>query len=191
MARVYGIQKRLAQLGIDEKIAKEIIGNGDLVDIIGRMEKSLDPDTVYQILDTCACGGGREYIKQCEKIGKELAGKTLSEKIDFINNDPDLTHITLNDDNTLTITMSFQGNGEYGCACSAAVKNGVRVSDLASDKSAAGRVMPLSYCVCCAGSCRRHLQLKLGVELKTKEIISSPINSRGEKPCRFILEIVE
>jgi hypothetical protein len=36
MAKVYGITKRLEQNNINEEIVKEIIGNGDLVDIILR-----------------------------------------------------------------------------------------------------------------------------------------------------------
>jgi len=62
----------------------------------------------------------------------------------------------------------------------------VKVSDLAGAEN--DRDMPLSYCFCCAGSYRRHLQLRLGVELKTREIVSSPINSGGEKPCVIIFE---
>ncbi len=193
MARVYGIQKRLEQNNIDEKLIKEIIGKGNLADIITQMEKLLDPYLLVQILDSCACSGGKEFRKQCEKIGKEVAGKALSEKINHINSiSPDSEKITLNDDNTLLVTWSFNNNGKYKCVCSATVKTGVRVSELASENNGADDcVMPLTYCCCCAGSGRRHLQLQLGIELRTKEIVSSPINSRGEKPCEFIFEIVE
>lgn len=194
MARVYGIQKRLECNNFDEKAIKEIIGSGDLVDIVIRMEKTLDPEMTRQILDTCACGGGRDFIKKCEKTGKELSGKPLSEKVSHINNDSDSKDVILklNDDGTLTETMSFQSNGKYQCVCGAMVSKGFRVCALVPEKGDdGGRVMPLVYCYCCAGSCRRHLQLQLGVQLRTKEIISSPINSGGEKPCAFTFEIVE
>lgn len=49
MARVYGLTKKLERHLVDEKLAKEIIGNGDLVDITVRMEKLLDPGITYQI----------------------------------------------------------------------------------------------------------------------------------------------
>ena len=189
MARVYGIKKRLEKNNFDDEFIKEIIGNGDLIDITLRMEKLLDHDMMRQILESCGCLGGKEYLKQCEKVGKEMAGKALEEKLDTINNeDHDFYTMTLNDDNTLTIKMCFKGDGKYRCSCSAAVKNGVKVSDIALSDD---RVMPLSYCFCCAGSSRLHLELKLGMKLKTKEIISSPINSKGEKPCSFIFEIIE
>ena len=73
------------------------------------------------------------------------------------------------------------------CVCPAVVKNGVKVSDIIAQS----RTMPLSYCFCCAGHCRQHLQKLLGIQLNTKEIVSSPINSGGEKPCEFIFEMVK
>lgn len=192
MARVYGIKKLLEQNDIDKKLIKEIIGNGDLVDIVLRMEELLTNDMMCQILDSCACGGGKDYIKKCEKLGKELSGKLLSEKINHLMMNPDSDHVILNEDNTLTVSWHFKEADKYKCVCSAAIKNGIKVSDLAIQKDNCNdRTMPLSYCVCCAGAYRRHLQLQLGVNLRTKEIITSPINSKGEKPCEFTLEIVD
>jgi hypothetical protein len=192
MARIYGIEKSLAENGFDDKTIKEIVGNGNLVNVIERMEKALDSDTLHEILDRHACGGGKDFIARMKKIGKEISGKSLSEKIVHINNiSSDSEKITLNADNTLSVKWSFDNNGKYKCVCGATIKKGVRVAELALENNNAGDcIMPLSYCYCCAGSGRRHLQLQLGVELRTKKIISSPINSRGEKPCEFILEIV-
>ncbi|WP_035289182.1 MULTISPECIES: hypothetical protein [Clostridiaceae] len=190
MARVYGIKKRLEQNNIDKKLIKEIIGNGDLVEVITRMETLLDSIIMYESLDSCACLGGKEYLKKCEKIGKELTGKSINEKILYLNSKIFLSEsIALNNDGTLTAVLVYKNNDKYSCVCSATVCKGVKVSDLALSKSnSVDRDMPLSYCLCCAGSFRRHLQLMLDVKLKTKEIISSPINSRGEKPCEFVFE---
>ena len=190
MARIYGIKKRLEQNNIDGKMIKEIIGNGDLINTVTKMEQLLDHDMMVEILDSCACLGGREFLRQCEKIGKELAGKSLKEKVDCLNDHVlGSERITLVGNSLLTGTFSYQENEKYICVCSAAVKTNVTVADLTGNID--DRVMPLSYCFCCAGSFRRHLQLQLGVGLKTKEIVSSPINSKGEKPCEFIFEIVD
>jgi hypothetical protein len=192
MARVYGIKKGLAQHEVDDTTIKEIIGSSNLVNVIERMENALDADTLYQILDACACGGGKEYIERLKKIGREIAEKTLREKIAHVNSiSSDAEKIILNADNTLSVIWSFDHNEKYSCVCSAAVKTGVRVKELALGNNDSGDcAMPLSYCLCCAGSGRRHLQLQLGVRLKTKEVISTPINSKGEKPCAFVFEIV-
>ena len=187
MARVYGIKKRLEQRGFDEASIKEIIGNGNLIGIIERMEKLLEYDVMQEILDSCACGGGSVFIKHCQKIGKEILGRPLSEKIKHINEtSPDSENIELMADDIMRGTLSFGEDGKHKCACSAAVKKGVTVSQLAENGES---VMPLSYCLCCAGSFRRHLEMKLGIGLKTKAVVSSPINSGGEQPCEFVYEI--
>jgi hypothetical protein len=192
MARIYGIKKALAENNIDGNLAKEIIGNSDLIDVIGRMEGLLDPETTHMILDSCACGGGKEYIEQLKKTGREIADKSLHEKIDHINKiSPDSEKVILNADNTITTIWSFGDDGKYKCVCSASVKKGIKVSDIPPENDQLqSRVMPLMYCYCCAGSGRRHLQLQLGVELKTKEIVSTPINSGGKKLCEIVFEIV-
>jgi len=164
------------------------------------MERLLEPEMMHEILDSCACLGSKEYIKMCEKAGKEVADKTLEEKVNHFSNEYDYYKITLHDTNTVRVKMSFndnntlaanENNEKYGCVCGAAVKSHVKVSDYAvPTNNPDDCVMPLSYCICCAGSSRVHLQLKLGVSLKTKEIISSPINSRGKKPCEFTFDIL-
>lgn len=185
MARILGIKKKLAEQNIDEKLIKEIIGNGDLVDVIVRMEKLLDHEITYQILDSCACGTS---IKEIKGI-KEIEAETLEEKINKISHLEDYHsdwNVNLNQDNTLTAGWVIKEKDSYACTCSTVVKSGVKVSDLSHDS----RAMPLIYCICCAGHCRRHLQKLLNIQLKTKEIVSSPINSNGEKPCEFIFEII-
>lgn len=191
MARVSGIKKRLEQSDINKNVIKEIIGNGDLTEVVTRMETLLDYDLMYDSLDSCACLGNKEYRKKCENIGKELINKSLNEKINHLNSEILVCEsISLNKDGTLNAVMVYKSNDKYSCVCSASVCNDVKVSDLALSKgNSDDRIMPLSYCLCCAGSFRRHLQSMLNVELKTKNIISSPINSRGEKPCEFVYEI--
>jgi hypothetical protein len=50
--------------------------------------------------------------------------------------------------------------------------------------------MPLSYCLCCAGHFRFHYESALGVRLRAKRVVSSMLNSGGEKPCAFVFEII-
>ena len=116
MARVYGIKKRLEQNNIDKKLIREIIGNEDLVEVITRMEALLDSDIMYEILDSCACLGGKEYLKKCEKIGKKLIGKSLDEKILHLNSKIFASEsIALNNDGTLNAVMVYKNNDKYSC----------------------------------------------------------------------------
>lgn len=185
MARVYGIKKRLAEQNIDPKLAKEIIGNGDLVEITARMETLLDPQITIEILDACACGTGRRELAGIRGIDAE----TLKDKIDRIAHLGDFHsqwNVRLNQDNTVSAGWAIGEKDHYACVCSAVVHNAVKVRDLTEQ----GRTMPLTYCFCCAGHCRRHLERLLNIQLKHKEVISSPIHSKGEKPCEFMFEIV-
>lgn len=151
MATVYGIKKRLEDSNVDHALIKSIISDGDLINIITRMEALLEPELVSGILDSCGCTGGKGYLKQCEQMGKALAGQTMEEKVRRLNDDPDSYSITLHN-GMLTVTMSFMRDGQFVCVCSAASKNGVKVSDIAApDNDDDSRVMPLSYCYCCGG----------------------------------------
>ncbi len=185
MATIHGIKNRLAKLEINEQLAKEIIGNGDLVDTITRMEKLLDPEITYQILDSCACGTSKKEINGLEIIN----GEALEEKIKNIAILGDFHSdwsIKLNQDNTLTAGWIMKEKDKCVCVCKVNVNSGMKVSDLSHEN----RAMPLTYCFCCAGHCRKHLQKLLDLQLKTKKVVSSPINSGGEKPCEFIFEII-
>ena len=173
MTQIEKIKEKLRYNGISESYITDITESNNLTGIISKMEECLAPDIMQHILDSCACGN--EFDNECEKTGINTGGLTLSDKINhLISISDDFENIVLNADNTITVTWSFTNNGKYICQCPAAAE--------CTD-------MPLSYCLCCAGSCRRYFQSKIGIELKTKTIVSSPINSNGEKPCSFIFEI--
>jgi hypothetical protein len=67
-------------------------------------------------------------------------------------------------------------DGKFKCAC----PNFNKLKDIPTVSS--------TYCLCCAGHFRYHYQNMLGVKLKTKEIVSSPLDSDGNNPCAFIFE---
>ena len=186
MARVDTIKKRLPKYGINDNQIKDIVGNGDLLDVIERMESMLDSEITYQILDSCACGTSIKAIKEIKEIKAEKLEEKIKE-IAHLNDFHSDWNVCLNKDNTITAGWIIKEKDKYACVCSTVVKNGVKVSDI----PLGDRVMPLTYCICCAGHCRQHLQKLLNIQLKTKEIVSSPINSKGEKPCEFIFEIIK
>mgnify|MGYP000843948532 CR=1 FL=1 len=186
MARVYGIKKRLEQNNISEETIKEIIGKEDLRDIVIRMESKLDPEIVYKILDSCACGISLKELKSIKKIEADSIESRIAQisKLNDFHSDWD---VKLINNNTLTGGWAIKtDNDKFSCACSAVTNKKMKVCDLVNSD----RTMPLSYCFCCAGHCRRHLEMLLGIQLKTRKIVSSPINSNGENPCCFIFDIL-
>ncbi|MCL2033770.1 MAG: hypothetical protein FWG94_03445 [Oscillospiraceae bacterium] len=190
MARVDDIKIKLAQYSVNDERIMEITGSNNLINVIDKMEECLTLDIMQQIMDSFACGGGDDFEKACEELDKHVGGKTLNEKLNHLVSISDnYENITINADKSLTVTWSFVDNGKYICQCPVAIQSDIKVSELALENNIGNVVMPLSYCFCCAGSCRRHFQLQNGIKLRTKKIISSPINSKGEKPCSFIFEV--
>lgn len=184
MARLAGLKTKLSKHNVDERIAREIIGNGDLVDVTIRMGKMLNPETVCEILDASACGTSKRELDGI----KEIEAETLKKKIGGLAHLQDFHSewdVSLNDDGTLTGGWAIGEKGAFACVCSAPVDKQTKVSDLVREN----RKMPLTYCLCCAGHCRQHLERLLGVRLKSREVLSSPINSDGHKPCLFLFDI--
>jgi hypothetical protein len=83
----------------------------------------------------------------------------------------------LNEDGTISA-----GIGDAG---------GVRCPCPVFDRVELDQAISKTYCYCCAGHFRYHYQIALGMELKTRDVVSSGLESRGKKPCRFVFEILE
>ena len=78
----------------------------------------------------------------------------------------------LNGDGSITLrAVSYYDGEKFLCACPNF--NGVK-RDYSVSKN---------YCFCCAGHFKHHYEIMLGLKLKTLEIISSPLDSRGKNPC--------
>jgi len=192
MASVSGIAKRLRENDIEEKLIEEIIGDSDIVNIIQRMDELLEFNVKCHVLDACACcTKSTKQDKMCREYGRAMADKPLEEKMKGLA-DINFGCVTLNADKTLTISFCWIIDGKKFCSCgyTRGISMAGRPSKNKNDANQ-NRIIPLSYCLCCAGNFRDHLQNALCVKLKTKEIVSSPINSKGEKPCEFMLEIIE
>ncbi|SHJ48286.1 hypothetical protein SAMN02745248_00258 [Hathewaya proteolytica DSM 3090] len=186
MARLSGIKTKLLKYNIDEKVTKEIIGNGDLVGVIERMEKLLSPEIIYEILDSSACATSKKELNGIKKIEAETLQKKIA-NIALLGDFHADWNVVLNEDNTLTAGWVIKENDGFACVCTSTVNKKLKVRDITHEN----RTMPLTYCLCCAGHCRQHLEKLLDIQLKTKEIVSSPINSKGQKPCEFIFHIIK
>ena len=193
MPSVNKIQKALLAKNINTETYEKIIGDGDIINVIQRMDNLLEPEIECSILESCACctKNSKSRDKQCKDYGKMMAGKPLSEKINGLA-DIDFGMVSINKDNCLTVDFYWEVDSNKICSCGD-IKVPIIASKLLFKNKKLlidDRVMPLTYCLCCAGHFKYHLENALGIKLRTKEIISSPINSKGEKPCKFILEIV-
>jgi hypothetical protein len=187
------ISRNLKENNVDSKTIEKIIGDGDIANIVQRMDEMLDHELKYMVLDACACctKSSKERDKQCKEYGKKMADKSLEEKIKNLDS-IGFENVKLVDNKTLSVSISWIIDDKFYCSCGSG-KNMSIASRPSKNKKCINqdRIISLSWCFCCAGNSRYHLQNALRLKLKTKKIISSPMNSRGKKPCKFLIEIIE
>lgn len=186
-----GIKKIKASM-LKQAIPQEIMEQFDFTEVKGnhpepvlalieKMDELLTKEQCLAIMEEQGCCKGGKRDKDCKAFAKEHAGKTTEEKLSLINNVEYMMSPQDNKDGTFTITLSGYQNGVHTgqttCSCGLIKKLKQPFS-----------VSP-TYCGCCAGHFRYHYQNMLGVPVKLKEIVSSPLNTDGEKPCRFLFEI--
>lgn len=194
--------KQVKSIMQKNKIAPEIIAQMDfeadvkgnnplpIIAVIDKMDELLTKEQSLAVMEEQGCCKGGDRDKACKEFGIAHKDKTLAEKIETMKEErlknQGLFYVfppTLNDDGTLTIQYGGYQNGVHTgkntCSCGAIKKLKQPFS-----------VSP-TYCGCCAGHFMHHYQNALGVKLRLKEIISSPLNTNGEEPCGFRFEIVK
>ena len=146
------------------------------------MNENLTKEQVKEILEAGACckGGSRERnSKRFAKDNKELG---LRARLELISGRPELYmgKAKLDEQGFLLVyAVAYQPKGKFECACP-------NVNQKKGDV-----VIPREYCYCCGGHFKHHYEIMLGVTLKLVEIVSSPHDTEGEKPCVFRYQIVE
>lgn len=106
----------------------------------------------------------------------------MEEKLGLISARPNLNMGSAElDENGLLLdhAVSYHPNEKFECACPT-------VSKIRRDYA-----IPREYCYCCGGHFRYHYEIMLGVRLRLVEIVTSPHDTDGEKPCAFRYEMIE
>ncbi len=185
--------KKMKQTMLAEQIPDEIISQIDFTDANGndprpviaavdQMDALLSRDQCLSVMEKQGCCKGGKRDKDCKAFGKQHRDKPLAEKLALLSTIENMMQPELNEDGTITITLSGYQNGVHigktTCSCGAIKKLKQPFS-----------VSP-TYCGCCAGHFLYHYQNALGMKLRLKEIVSSPLNTNGEKPCVFTFEIL-
>lgn len=142
------------------------------------LKQETSPEQYQHLLEENACCLGGQREKASKAFAKNHQQLSIDEKLDLIKEVPYMGIPTRNPDGSITVAaVSYIRDGHYACSCSNF--NGVKLTD------------PVSkiYCYCCAGHFKHHYEIMLGVKLKTRCIISSPLDSQGEQPCVIQYEI--
>jgi hypothetical protein len=156
----------------------------NIISLIDKMDELLTPEQRLAVMEQQGCCKTGKRDRDCRAFAKEHVGKSLTEKLSLTYTVEYMTAPLLNDDGTFTITMEGQATnnsvhqGKTTCSCGS-------IKKLKQPFSVSS-----TYCGCCAGHFLYHYQNALGVKLRLKEINSSPLNTNGEKPCKFTFEVL-
>ena len=177
----------------DKGIPDEIIAQFDIPDLKGnlpepriafieQMDKLLTKEQCLSIMENQGCCKTGKRDKDCKAFGKEHKDKPLAEKLTLLFTVENMMSPVLNGDGTFTISWGGYQNGIHTgkttCSCGT-------IKKLKQPFSVSS-----TYCGCCAGHFLYHYQNALRVKLRLKEIVSSPLNTNGDKPCSFTFEII-
>ena len=187
--RIDKLNKSLKKHKIDENTRKKIMKSGEKIkktddndkkqdwfcESMKIMDEVLDNDTKQKVREDCACCliGKRQTV--CRQVNKQYA--TSEERIKAINETHQVfgNDIKIIDKGKYEVSFYKESIPVKHCACWS-WKN----DWLLKNK------MSKTYCLCCGGHIKHHLETVLGNEVKVK-IVSSALTSNGKKNCRFEL----
>jgi hypothetical protein len=186
--RVRRLAERLDKAGVAENLTQQIMLGGDgivktakpelkaawLKSAMARMDDLLDEQTRHEVREACACclGGKRQEISR--SIARQH--DTLEARIQAANEARFVFghSVSMTDDGRVLVRFMSEGQPSYRCVCLPKVELPVSVT----------------YCYCCGGHAKHHLQNALGRKL-TCEVRSSALASGGTRPCTFLFSFAE
>ncbi len=187
--RIHTLNEQLRAAGVPEAFRLEIMAGGEAVrktakqtvkadwlrEAMLRMERLLDADTRTAVREGCACCLGGKRAELAKAIYEQHA--TLEERIAAANE----THyvfghsVTLEPDGRILVLFAPEGQPSYRCVCL-----GGEVKEPIS----------LTYCQCCGGHIKHHLQRALGRKLACEPRVTA-LSSGQTQPCSFLFTILE
>lgn len=188
----YGRAKVLADKltthGVSPDTAAQIMEGGDKLrakdsseakadwmrDAMRRMDKLLSPKLRKAVRESCACCLGGKRLEQSKAIARKH--ETLEERIATANETKFVFghSVELTPEGKVLVCFSPEGLESYRCVCLPKAKESV----------------PITYCYCCGGHAKHHLQTALGRKLELT-VRSSALASGGKKPCTFLFRILD
>lgn len=186
--RIVTLARSLENAGIAPEIIAQIMEGGEAIgkstkpekkadwmrEAMQRMNKLLDPETRKAVREACACCLGGKRLEIVKKIAKE--NETLDDRIKAANEAKYVFghSVIMQEDGRVLVCFSSDGLPQYRCVCLPQAKE----------------PLPITYCYCCGGHVKHHLQIALGRELACT-VRSSALSSGGKRPCTFLFDVQE
>lgn len=182
--RVRVLARQLKAADVPDEARKAILAGGDklgaktrpgqkqrwFAGAIERIDALLDEPTRHAVMERCACCLGGRRLELSRAIARDH--ETLDERVAAANATPfvfghSVEHVAVD---RFVVRFSPEDLERYHCVCL---------------RGAEGTVSS-TYCYCCGGHIKHHLQHALGLKLKV-EVLSSALSSGGESGCAFEL----
>lgn len=186
--RINKLAQNLEKAGINQEIVDQVMEGGEAIrrgtkpekkaewmkGAMHRMDKLLDRQTRYAVREGCACCLGGERLKTVKEIAKQ--NESLEDRVLAANGAKSVFghSVTLEEDGRIRVCFSPDGLPQYRCVCLPKAKE----------------PLSITYCYCCGGHVKHHLQIALDRKLVCK-VRSSALSSGGRKPCTFIFCVEE
>jgi len=184
--RIKEMAHQLEIAGIERKIIDHIMQGGEDIkrstkpeakadwmrEAMIRMNKSLDLETRKAVREGCACCLGGKRLKVSRGIARE--NETLEERIGAANDSKMVFghSVEMLESGEIMVRFAPEGLDHYNCVC----------------LPRSTRPIPITYCFCCGGHVKHHLQIALDRDLDCT-VQSSALSSGGRKPCTFTFKI--
>ncbi|NPV46130.1 MAG: hypothetical protein HPY69_04165 [Armatimonadetes bacterium] len=186
--RIKVLADNLAAAGVSVEIAARILEGGEdvrkdarperkarwMAQAMRRMDELLDADTRHAVREGCACCLGGERLKLSKAIARDH--DNLADRLRAANATPSVFghSVTETGDGRILVSFFPEGLEHYRCVCLPKAEGPVSIT----------------YCYCCGGHVKHHLQTALGRKLEMT-VRSSALASAGKEPCTFLLKVVE
>jgi hypothetical protein len=184
--RIAKLAEQLEAAGIAPDVTAQIMQGGEAIrkaatpqakaawmrEAMLRMNKLLDKETRQAVREGCACCLGGKRLDLVKAIARK--GGSLEERVAAANQTKMVFghSVTLQDDGQVLVCFSPEGQEHYRCVC----------------LPKAQEALPITYCYCCGGHVKHHLQTALGRNLVCT-VRSSALSSAGQKPCTFVFAL--
>jgi hypothetical protein len=186
--RIGHLAEQLEKAGIDREIIEGIMKGGEDIrkstkpekkadwfrEAMHRMNSLLDNGTRKAVREACACCLGGQRLKISRAIAEENdtleARIRASDEAKFVFGDS----VKMLDNGEILVRFFPEGLEHYRCVCLPKAKEPI----------------PITYCYCCGGHVKHHLQTALGRDLDCT-VRSSALSSGGKYPCTFSFRIAQ
>ncbi len=184
--RIRELAKQLGKAGIEQDTIDKIMEGGKNIlrktspakkadwmrEAMFRMNELLDQNTRKIVREACACRLTGKPLKASQAIARE--NRSLEDRIKAADKSFSAFGgcIRMQENGEILARFSPEGLDHYRCPC----------------LPGADKPLPVTYCICCGGQIKYHLQISLGLELDYT-ILSTALSSGGKFPCTFSLRI--